>query len=463
MYNNNSSKKQLEKSWDAFKESWKNLAKTALCATKVVWNIVKWLYHVVDAADLGIYSKLWDSSNKIIDGVKKNIIKILIPVSILAYSWNKVYQNQKDKKIDDIEFIEDSDVKTVDLKEINYEIQTPDWLKWKKVWDLYSHYLWYNWKSTKIWDTIIVFKPNEILSELYWKKFERKNTKWFTVAKDFYDNIVSKIDFDIVKPSSLDLMTEKIDRTIKEINKNFDWDKFWKERLRWDEKKIKLFKKICNQIDKKCLLAYGMTELMPSPDGNLNKEILDFLLKNWWENFVMNLPAVGDDYTSFWLYQFTSFAVYDVWNTKEWASVMNWYLPKELKIPWSVTKLQWQDHHKAAYLFAMYNLYTLVMKSDWEVTKALELLTNQKDNNDLAQLIAIMHNLPSSWTKFITERYKLRTNQTYINKKIYNKKWKKIYEYDINKNWQIDLYESLLTPSASHNYWKKTYYNRKSL
>jgi hypothetical protein len=258
-------------------------------------------------------------------------------------------------------------------------------------------------------------------------------------------------------------MTANIKISINKINKKFDRDKFWTEKLKWNEEKIKLFKNICSNIDEKCLLSYGMTELMPSPDWNLNKEILDFLLKNGWENFVMNLPAVADDYTSFGLYQFTSFAVFDTWERQEWASVMNLYLPEELQIPWSVTKLQWQDHHKAAYLFAMYNIYNLIFKADWETIKSLKLLINQKDNNDLAQLIAIMHNLPSSWKNFLTERYKLKTEEKYIKKKTYNKKWKKVYEYDINKNWKIDLYESLLKPKASHNYWKKTYHNRNTL
>ncbi len=458
-------KEQLKKSWDAFKKAWKNIVQTTAWAAKTVWKTAEWLYRAIDSWDLAIYNKLWKSSNKVLDFTKRNILKILIAASVLTRSWNKIYQNQKDKDPNKIELSEKLNDNKIDLKTFDNKIKTSDWLKWRKVWDLYSHYLWYNWKSVEIWDTIL-FKPNKILEELYWRKFKRENTKWFTVAKDFYDNTVSKIDFDIVEPSSLELMTENIKTTIKNINENFDRERFWKEKLKWNEEKIKLFKKICNNIDENCLLAYGMTELMPSPDWNLNKEILDFLLKNWWENFVMNLPAVADDYTSFWLYQFTSFAVYDASGRQEWASVMNLYLPKELKIPWSVTKLQWQDHHKAAYLFAMYNLYTLIFKAEWDMIKALELLTNQKDNNDLAQLIAIMHNLPANWKVFLDEWYKLNTDKAYLNKKQGTGKNK--YNYDLNNNKKVDLYESFVwkqnTPKNwSHNYWKKTYYNRKTL
>jgi len=460
--NKKNHKDQLEKSWESFKKAWKGIISTVTELSKAIWNTVKWTYHLVDAWDQKLHSKLWKSSNKITDTVKKNIIKILIASSVLYYWWNKVHQHQKDKKIDNKELPEHIKDNTINLKDINNEIPTPNSLKWRNVWDLYSHYLWYQWVSKTIWDTII-FKPNEILQELYQRKFNRKNESQFTVAKDFYENTVSKIDFDIVEPSSLELLTKNINSAIKEINNNFDWDKFWNEKLKWNQKKIKLFKNICSKIDKESLLAYGMTELMPSPNWELNKEVLDFLLKIWWEKFVMNLPAVADDYTSFGLYQFTSFAVYDTWDEQRWASIMNLYLPERQKIAWSVTKLKWQDHHKTAYLFAMYNLYTLIFHADWEMMKALEFLTNQSDNNDLTQLIAIMHNLPSSWKIFLLEWYKLKTDEKYLYNKTHNKKWKEIYDYDINKNGKIDLYESFLTPKASHNYWKKTYYNKDKL
>lgn len=455
-------KDKLKKSWESFVKAWKGIVQATVWTTKTIWKTAEWLYHAIDAWDLTIHSKLWKSSNKILDFTKRNILKVLIAGSILTYSWAKIVENTNNRsdnnKTEEVIKLKN---KTTDLKEINYKIPTPENLQWKKVWDLYSHYLWYGGVSTEIWDTM-TFKPNKILEELYKRKFRRDNTKWFTVAQDFYDNTVSNIDFDLVTPSSLELMTENIKSNINQIKKDFDRDKFWKDKLKWNEQKINLLKKICVNIDEKCLLAYGMTELMPSSNWNLNQEILDFLLKNWWENFVMNLPAVADDYTSFWLYQFTSFAVYDTWNTKEWASIMNSYLPQKDKIPGSVTKLQWNDHHKAAYLFAMYNLYNLVFKADTEMIKALELLISQKDNNDLTQLIAIMHNLPSSGKKFLMERYKLKTNKDYLKTKTHDKNWRKIYDYDINKNDKIDLYESFLTPEASHNYWKKTYYNRNA-
>lgn len=456
MYNHpKASKGQSHKSLASLQKAWEILTKTPSEIAKTIWKTTEWLYHLINSWDLAIHSALWKSSNKIVDFTKRNILKILIAWSILTTSWAMIYPNPKDKKNIDIEIVQHT--KTIDTK----KILTPEALKGKNVWDLYSHYLWYNWNVSKIWDTIL-FNPQKILQELYARKFKRDNNKGFTVAKDFYENTVSYIDFTGINPSNFQQLKNNITRSIDEVNKHLDRDKFWKDKLKGNPEKIQLFKNICHKIDEKCLLAYGMTELMPSADWNLNKDILDFLLQHGWEEFVMNLPAVADDYTSFWLYQFTSFAIYDTWNRQEWSSVVNLYLPENKRIPGSVTKLEWQNHHKAAYLFAIYNLYTLVQKADGQMIKALKLLADQKDNNDLAQLIAIMHNLPSSGTKFLMERYKLQHDTNYLKKMTHNKKWKKIYEYDTNKNWKIDLYESLLLPKASHNYWKKTYYNRKT-
>jgi len=49
--------------------------------------------------------------------------------------------------------------------------------------------------------------------------------------------------------------------------------------LKNNTNKIKLFKKLCNKIDEKSLLAYGMTELMGSVNGEFNKDFLNFLLE----------------------------------------------------------------------------------------------------------------------------------------------------------------------------------------
>lgn len=453
-------KSQLKNAWQSFTKAWKNVVKS-------IWHTAKWLYEAIDASDLFISEKMdqrfGESTDKLINFVQKNIIKILLATSPLIYWWHAINNKVQDKNKEKIEIkIDDENNATLlNLKDLDYKIKTPDWLVWRSLWDLYSHYLWYGWKSSKIWDTII-FKPNEILEELYKKKFDLDNNKWFTVAKSHYENTIKNIDFELVEPTNINVMKNKMKESIKLVNQNFDREKFGSEKLKNNTEKTILFKSLCNKIDEKALLSYGMTELMPSSDWKLNQEVLDFMLQNGGEKFVMNIPAIADSYTSFGLYQFTSFAIYDTWKKQEWASIINLYLPGEYRIAWSVTKLAIEDHHKAAYMFAMYNIYSLVFEADSEMMKALNLLLKQNDNNNLTQLIAIMHNLPANWKVFLKEWYKLNSNKKYLDQKQWNNKEK--YNYDINNNGQIDLYEAYVSSKkTSHGYWKKTYYNRTSL
>ena len=355
--------------------------------------------------------------------------------------------------------------------EKNFKVPVPAELKWKKLNDLYSYYLWFGGDTITLgrkiiinkndtlntWDTI-VFKPNDIIKSLYERKFE-KIPEGFEVAKRFYDDSISKMNFDNFQASSIWEYKNDIKNSINQVKDTFDRDSFCNEKLWWDKKKLNLFKDICYNIDENSLLAYSMTELFPSPTWEYNQNILEFMLKNGWKNLIYYLPAVNDDYASFGPYQFTSKAIYDAWGELLWASIMNQYLPKEFKIPGSVIKLEWNDHHRAAYLFAMYNLYILLKNQ--KNLEALKLLSKSEYKSDLTQLIAIMHNKPANWDDFLRERYKLKTDKKYLKKMTLDKKGRVKYKYDMNGNWNIDLYESKLSPSTSHRYWKKTYFNRK--
>lgn len=106
------------------------------------------------------------------------------------------------------------------------------------------------------------------------------NSKNLKVAKQFYDETVSKVDFHDVTPITVDQYSHSIRESIKEIQNNFDWEAFNKKRFEDNSKNAEIFKNICKNIDEDCLLAYSMTEFFPSADGKLNKELLSFLLKN---------------------------------------------------------------------------------------------------------------------------------------------------------------------------------------
>ena len=110
------------------------------------------------------------------------------------------------------------------------------------------------------------------------------------------------------------------------------------------------------------------------------------------------VPAIHDGKTSYWLFQFTEFALYDRGGEKRWASVINEYLPDWERIPWSVIDLKtWQDQTKAAYMFAVQNLRQAVKNLTDEEAK--DLLAYQKRNKEnfrdnMTQLIAMCHHMP---------------------------------------------------------------------
>ena len=287
----------------------------------------------------------------------------------------------------------------------------------------------------------------------------------YVVAKQHYDNVVSKINFNDYTPITLPEYEEQIDQTLNKIKNNIDRDGLWKKLLWGDKEKLRTLQDLSDNISPKSLTSYSMTELFPGTDGNFNKNFLNFLLQNGGTQYLEYLPAIYDDYTSFWQYQFTSLAVRETDKGKEGASKVNEFVEKDLRIPWSVSILQGEDHHKAAYLLSINNLSNLLRNWDSTIQNALKKLTKIENQSNLSQLIAIMHNKPINWKKFLEEREKLNTNKTYLEKK---QNWKNgKYNYDTNQNGQIDIYESFVGNKNdiewSHNYWEKTYNNFKAL
>ena len=134
-----------------------------------------------------------------------------------------------------------------------------------------------------------------------------------------------------------------------------------------------LFDAIRNDITWECIVAYAMTELCENKENwEFNKQLFDLLLQNSGANYLSKVPANYDAKTSYWLYQFTEYALHDIpWDAR-WASVVNKKLPPEKRIPWSVIDLKtWEDQSKAAYMFALYNINLAIKKLDDDQAKAL--------------------------------------------------------------------------------------------
>lgn len=157
-------------------------------------------------------------------------------------------------------------------------------------------------------------------------------------------------------------------------------------------KDIDLIEKIADSYDEKDMLAYAMTEIFPSNDGNRNEKMLEFVLKNYGREYLDLFPAMADKKGSLGWYQFTEYALYHV-NDIRGASIINLLLPKQERIPGSVLDLKWDDHIKAAHLFSIYNwAQSIRQMSDKQKT----LLNKSIDNNhdELVQIMATMHHNP---------------------------------------------------------------------
>lgn len=201
---------------------------------------------------------------------------------------------------------------------------------------------------------------------------------------------------------SLEAYTSMVDDVVTEIKAEISWDEVAKLK-KMNAEEIKTAKKVINLIDGSGVLAYSLTELMPSADGELNKNVLAFLLKYAGTRFVYSIPAIADEMTSFGPYQFTSYALRDLPGDRRGASVTNQALPKDIRIPGSVIKLRGEDHHRAAFLFMINNICELVKRgSDKSGWKQLE-NNSPRMREQMIIFSAVAHHMPTVALRNATE------------------------------------------------------------
>ncbi|HRH24366.1 MAG TPA: hypothetical protein PK109_02135 [Candidatus Paceibacterota bacterium] len=174
---------------------------------------------------------------------------------------------------------------------------------------------------------------------------------------------------------------------------------------RLSEEDTDLVKRLAGNISSKTLIAYGITELMPSVnDSALNVDMTEFLIKNAGAPFLAAPPAIHDPYVSAGLYQFTSHAVYAGEEGRRGASLINQLVTeRDQRIPDSVIGLQTiEQQTRAAYLFAVENLARLIVtiRAGLDRNKRDERLRTLRDHADTLdigtlQFIASAHHNPS--------------------------------------------------------------------
>ncbi len=147
---------------------------------------------------------------------------------------------------------------------------------------------------------------------------------------------------------------------------------------------------LLEKIGGKELIAYALTELMPSSDGRSNRAALNFLLQNAGREYVELLPAVNDRFTSFGPFQPTQFALYEV-EERRGASKTNQFLLKKMRIPGSVQELRGDAHFRMAILFVIDNLASIVgMVEDGNLPDAKTVRSA-----DLVSIVACAHHQPA--------------------------------------------------------------------
>lgn len=181
----------------------------------------------------------------------------------------------------------------------------------------------------------------------------------------------------------------------QEVNRAFadtDWNAV-REEYGLTAEEGTMLKKMMRSIGGRELVAYSLTELMPAVhDGDLNVEVLRFLLRYAGREYIELLPAVNDKYTSFGPYQFTSYALFDNGEEARGASRANQTL-KRRQIGGSVLKLKGPNHHRAAWLFALDNLASVTRHSTKNELVVLNLLAARPA--ELVKVVACAHHAPA--------------------------------------------------------------------
>lgn len=185
------------------------------------------------------------------------------------------------------------------------------------------------------------------------------------------------------------------DEKVAKGKKYLDWPMLCKSSAyRLNQERCKLLQSIVGDLQGKDLIAYGMTELLPSADGDLNVKYMDVILRNAGAQFLYYVPALGDRYASIALYQFTFFALREDDEKVEGVSVVNSFVKEGgEKLPGSVVSLSGNQHHTAAFYFAVHNLASFLSRLGQQEVKTL-LAIHHKVQTEMVVLIACAHHAP---------------------------------------------------------------------
>ncbi len=272
----------------------------------------------------------------------------------------------------------------------------------RKLGDLYTKYL--GLSAGRIPQTVNVSFDERMASmyhqKVMFEKCKKKNgSKICVVASDTVlsqspELLENYLKSDRMKMGIKDFISIA-DEKMARGKKFLDWRRLCKSAAyRLSDEKCKLLQSIVGDLQGKDLIAYGMTELLPSDDGELNVKYLDIVLRNAGAQFLYNVPALGDRYASLGLYQFTFFALREDDEKVEGVSVVNSFVKEGGdKLPGSVVALSGHQHHTAAFYFAVHNLASLISRLGKQEMKTLTEV-HHKAQTEMVVLIACAHHAP---------------------------------------------------------------------
>ena len=235
--------------------------------------------------------------------------------------------------------------------------------------------------------------------KVMFKKCKKRDPENCTVASDtvlsqspeLLNNYLKSDKMKMGIKEFISIANEKVARGKKYL----DWPMLCKSSAyRLNQERCKLLLSIVGDMQGKDLIAYGMTELLPSADGDLNVKYLDLILRNAGAQFLYYVPALGDRYASIALYQFTFFALREDDEKVEGVSVVNSFVKEGGdKLPGSVVLLSGHQHHTAAFYFAVHNLASFLSRLGQQEVKTL-LVIHHKVQVEMVVLVACAHHSP---------------------------------------------------------------------
>ncbi len=280
-----------------------------------------------------------------------------------------------------------------------------------KLGDLYTKYL--GLSAGQVPPSVTVSFEERMASmyhqKVNFKRCKKKDPSNCTVASDTVLSQAPEILQRYIKGDKMKMDLKGFiaiaDEKVAAGKKAIDWKALCKSRAyRLNEEKCKLLQAIVKNLQGKDMIAYGMTELFPAVDGELNVRYLDVLLKSAGAQFLYHVPALGDRYASLGLYQFTFFALREDDEVVAGTNVVNTFVKDaSQKIPGSVVSLTGNQHHTAAFYFAVHNIASAVSRTNKKQAETLTAL-HATHQDEMVILVACAHHAPG-YTFPVFERW----------------------------------------------------------